>query len=84
METMSYSHLRKSLASALDKVNEDHAPLLITRSQGKAAVLMSLEDFNSYAETAYLLASPRNAQRLAQALNEVSQSQTLPHDLQED
>lgn len=42
-----------NLASTLDKVYDDHKPVLITRQKGKPAVLISLEDFQSYEETAY-------------------------------
>lgn len=48
MDTISYSAFRSHLASTLDKVNEDHVPILITRQNGKPAVVMSLEDFKSY------------------------------------
>jgi antitoxin YefM len=71
MEVLSYSALRANLASTLDKVNEDHIPILITRQQGKTAVIMSLEDFKSYEETAYLMATPKNAERLNQAIAEI-------------
>ena len=40
------------------KAVEDHAPILITRQNGEACVLMSLEEYNSLEETAYLLRSP--------------------------
>jgi antitoxin YefM len=43
---------------------------MITRQNGKPAVLISLEDFKSYEETAYLMASPKNAMRLNQAIAE--------------
>lgn len=43
--------------------------MVITRDRGKpAAVLMSLEDFASLQETRYLLQSPRNAERLSEAI----------------
>jgi antitoxin YefM len=73
METMSYSAFRGHLSEVLDKVNEDHKPLLITRQNGKPAVVMSLEDFNAYEATAYLMASPKNAERLSQAITELEQ-----------
>jgi prevent-host-death family protein len=48
----SYSELRRNLAAAIDRVNADREPLIITRDRGKPmAVLMSLEDFASYEET---------------------------------
>jgi antitoxin YefM len=72
MRTTSYSDLRKNLASTLDRVTEDHEPVVITRDKGKpAAVLISLEDFASYEETSYLLQSPRNAERLRAAIEEL-------------
>lgn len=77
METMSYSNFRGSMAKILDKVNDDHKPVLITRQNGRPAVLMSLEDFNSYQETTYLMRSPANAQRLNKALEEVEAGKTI-------
>ena len=72
MRSTSYSELRKNLAAMLDSVTNDHEPMLITRDRGKpAAVLISLEDFASYEETAYLLRSPKNAERLATAIAEL-------------
>jgi len=72
MRTTSYSDLRKNLAATLDRVTEDHEPVVITRDKGKpAAVLISLEDFASYEETSYLLQSPRNAERLRDAIREL-------------
>ncbi len=76
MDTMSYSHFRQNLAGSLDQVNDDHKPILITRQNGKPAVLMSLEDFHSYEETAYLMASPKNAERLTQAINDIEAGKT--------
>ncbi len=71
MDVLSYSSLRNNLASILDKVNEDHVSILITRQKGKPAVIMSLEDFKSYEETAYLMSSPKNAERLSRSIAEV-------------
>ncbi len=72
MKTTTYSDFRKNMASAIDQVADDHEPVLITRSGGKAAaVLMSLEDFASFEETRYLLKSPENAKRLLNAIEEL-------------
>ena len=72
MDTMSYTAFRNDLASVLDKVNDDHKPVLITRQNGKPAVVISLEDFQAYEETAYLMASPKNAARLNDAINQAA------------
>ena len=71
MDTLSYSAFRSRLASVLDRVNEDHTPVLVTRQNGKPAVVMSLEDFHAYEETAYLMASPENARRLHEAVEQI-------------
>lgn len=81
MDALSYSAFRKDLAKTLDKVSEDHTPILITRRKGKPTVVISLEDFKSYEETAYLMASPKNAARLHNAIAEVEAGQTKTHEL---
>ncbi|MBK8816158.1 MAG: type II toxin-antitoxin system prevent-host-death family antitoxin [Methylococcaceae bacterium] len=81
MDTLSYSNFRSHLASTLDKVNDDHVPIMITRQNGKPAVIISLEDFKFYEETAYLIASPKNAMRLNQAIAEIEAGKSVQHDL---
>ena len=72
MRVTSYSDLRRNLSAALDRVAEDREPLIITRDRGKpTAVLMSLEDYASFEETRYLLASPANAKRLLESIVEL-------------
>ncbi len=55
MEVLSYSIFRQSLASVLDKVNEDSVPIQITRKGNKGAVVMSVEDYEQLEETLYVL-----------------------------
>jgi antitoxin YefM len=84
MDTMNYSAFRTHLAGTLDKVNDDHKPILITRQNGKSAVVISLEDFHAYEETAYLMASPKNAQRLSQAIADIEAGKTTEHKMLEE
>ena len=72
-ETITYSRLRHQLAKALDRVNQDRTPLLIVRRRGKAAVLLSAEDYSALEETAYLLRGRRNAERLRAAHEEIEE-----------
>jgi len=78
---MTYSLFRSQLASTLDKVNDDHNPVMITRQNGKPAVLISLEDFQSYEEGSYLMASPKNAQRLNDAIAQIESGKAIQHEL---
>ena len=84
MNTISYTAFRNDLAKVLDKVNDDHKPMIITRQNGKPAVVISLEDFQAYEETAYLMASPKNAARLNEAIGQVAEGKAKPHGLLEE
>lgn len=84
MDTLSYSEFRSQLVEALDKVNNDHKPVMITRQNGKPAIVMSVEDFQAYEETAYLMASPKNSERLYQTISEVEGGQVVNKNLIED
>ena len=68
MDAITYSTARAKLADTMDRVCDDHEPIIITRNGEQAVVMMSLEDFNSLEETAYLLRSPKNAKRLLESL----------------
>jgi antitoxin YefM len=71
MRTTTVTDLRNNLAAELDRVEQDHAPLIITRGGGKpSAVLISLTDYEALDETAYLLSSPKNARRLMEGIAE--------------
>lgn len=84
MDSISYTSARANLARTIDKVNEDHAPVIITRQKGKSAVLISLDDFNAYEETAYLMRNPNNAERLLKAMKAVEQGDHKTREISED
>lgn len=84
MDAISYTAFRSRLASNLDKVNDDQTPLLVTRQNGKPAVVMSLEEYHSLEETAYLLGSPANVLRLTESIRQIDLSNTFEHALLEE
>ncbi len=71
MEAMTYTTVRKSLAKTMEKACEDHNPIIITRRAESPVVLLSLEDYQSLEETAYLLRRSKNAVRLTEAIEEI-------------
>ena len=81
MKTTSSTDLRANLSTMMDKVNDDHEPLIITRAKGRPAVLMSLEDYAAIEETVYLLSSPKNAQRLRDAISSLDEGQGVERKL---
>ncbi len=68
MNTITYSRLRANLKSALDGVCQAHEPMIVERQSGGDVVLVARSDYESLAETAYLLRSPANAGRLLEAV----------------
>ncbi len=71
MDTLTYSEARSKLANTMDRVCDDHAPIVITRKNSQSVVMMSLVDFQALEETAYLLRSPKNAKRLIESIVEL-------------
>jgi antitoxin YefM len=83
MDAISYSAARANLARTMDRVCSDHEPLIITRNGERSVVLLSLEDYQALAETAYLLRSPTNAQRLLSATTQLAAGQGTERSLVE-
>ncbi|MDQ0612559.1 antitoxin YefM [Microbacterium sp. W4I4] len=69
MRTMSYSDSRARYAEVLDSVVDDREEIVITRAGREPAVIVSLDDYESLKETAYLLRSPANARRLLTSID---------------
>jgi antitoxin YefM len=72
MKTLSSTDLRANLSAVMDRVNDDHEPVIVTRAKGRPVVMVSLEDWSSMDETTYLLASPANKAALDAAIRSLS------------
>ncbi|MGH3249899.1 MAG: type II toxin-antitoxin system Phd/YefM family antitoxin [Trebonia sp.] len=70
------SEARKKLFPLIKQVNDDRAPIEIVSNHGRA-YLIAADDYESMAETDYLLRSPANAARLMTAAEEVRSGRTL-------
>lgn len=70
MKIVNFSEARNNLKSVLDQVINDADYTIITRRDSEDAVVMSLETFNSYMETFYLLRSPANAAHLTKSIEQ--------------
>jgi len=71
MEAITYTNARQNLAKTMEKVCQDHSPVIITRKMNDSVVIMSLEDYKSLEETAYLLRSPKNMRRLVESISQL-------------
>jgi antitoxin YefM len=78
-----YTKARANLASLCDEVAESREPYVIERRNGENVALISEAELNSLLETAHLLRSPRNAQRLATAIERALGGKPAPSSLDE-
>ncbi len=81
MKTLSYTESRARYAEVLDSVVNDREEVVITRAGHEPVVIMSLADFESLRETAYLMRSPANARRLLDAMERLEAGRGEQHDL---
>ena len=81
MTAISYTAARENLASTMDRVCADHAPIIITRNRDQSVVMMSLDDYEALEETAYLSRNPVNAKRLLDAIQQLEAGRGLKKDI---
>lgn len=83
MRTMTYSESRARYAEVLTSVVEDREEVIVTRAGHEPVVIVSLDDYQSLKETAYLLRSPENARRLLSAIDRLENGAGTVRDLVE-
>ncbi len=81
MKTMSYTESRARYAEVLDGVTNDREEVIITRAGHDPVVIVSLDDYESLRETAYLMRSPGNARRLLDAMERLEAGRGEAHDV---
>jgi antitoxin YefM len=81
MDAITYTNARQNLAKTMEKVCEDHSPVIVTRKKNDSVVIMSLEDFKALEETAYLLRSPKNTRRLIESISQLENDKGTEKDL---
>ncbi len=83
MNATTYTAAREGLAALMNKVCNDHEPIIVTRNRDQSVVMISLDDYKSLEETSYLLRSPTNARRLIQSINELNTNQATQREIVE-
>ncbi len=81
MKTISFTTSRANYAQTLDSVIDDREEVVITRAGKDPVVIVSLEDYESLKETAYLLRSPANAARLLRSIDALERGGGTTRDL---
>ena len=83
MDALPYSSVRQNLAKTMERVCEDHTPIIVTRKKNESVVIISLEDYEALQETAYLLRSPKNTRRLIEAIAQLEEGRGAERSLVE-
>lgn len=81
MNALTYTHTRQHFAEVMRQVNDNHEPVVVTSQRGAPVVIMSLDDYQSLEETAYLLRSPVGARRLLESVEELRNGGGLVREL---
>ncbi|HEY2753205.1 type II toxin-antitoxin system prevent-host-death family antitoxin [Phenylobacterium sp.] len=71
MDVLTFTATRQNLKDVMDRVVEDHTPIVVTRQKAESVVMVSLSDWNALEETARLISSPKNAARLREAISQL-------------
>lgn len=76
MDSVSYTEARRNLGKVMDQACNDNTPVVVRREGKDSVVMMSLEEFRTLEETAYLLRSRANALNLLESIVELEESKS--------
>ena len=82
MTETSYTRLRQTLASVLDRVANDHEVVIVRRKGDKKVAMVPADELAGLMETAHLLRSPKNARRLLTSLRRATARKGRPESLE--
>lgn len=83
MKTANFTDLRKNLKDYIDSVIENFDTVIVSRGNGKGAVLISLDEYNSMKETEYIMSSPAMVDRIKKAQKEINEGKGKSIDIKD-
>jgi len=78
MVETTYTSLRENLASMMDRVVNDREVVMVSRKGDKKIAMIPADELSGLLETAHLLRSPKNAERLLKALEYATKGKGKP------
>ena len=81
MNVITVNEAKRNLDSLIAKVLSNAEPTIITTDTGQQIVLLPLDEFNAWQETAYLLSNPANAAHLRQSIAEAQQGKLVEREI---
>lgn len=79
--SITYTQARANLAKLLDEVSFNKEVVIINRKNAENVALISESELGGILETAHLLRSPKNAQRLLNSLLKVQENYEVPQSI---
>ncbi len=70
MNTITINQAEASLRDVIQQIINDVEPTIVTTETGESVVMLSLDEYNAWQETLYLLSTPANAEQLVQSIAE--------------
>ncbi|KHD08539.1 hypothetical protein PN36_05635 [Candidatus Thiomargarita nelsonii] len=84
MQVISLRTAQENLETIFEHVYQNHEPHIVNIENHQNVVILSLDDYNSWTETNYLLSSPKNAERLLNSLKKAREGQVFERELIEE
>ncbi|MFM7384664.1 MAG: type II toxin-antitoxin system Phd/YefM family antitoxin [Microcystaceae cyanobacterium] len=81
MEAITSNQAKHQLDELIERVILNAEPTIVCNDQGKQAVLLSLDEFNAWQETFYLLSNPANAEHLRQSIKQANSDKIIVQEL---
>lgn len=81
MHTISLDHAKQQLEAVVARVLADAEPTVVNTPEGESVVVVPLDDYEAWQETAYLLRNPANAAHLRQSIAEADAGNVVAREL---
>ena len=81
MQAVTAKDAKRNLPRLIEQILADAEPRIVVTDKGEQVVVMPLDEFNSWKETLYLLASPKNAAHLRRSIAEAESGQAEKKEL---
>ncbi len=81
MNAITVAQAKAQFEELLEQVVTDAEPVIVATESGKNIVILSLEEFNAWQETFYLLSPPANAEHLRKSIQEAETGNLVEKDV---
>ena len=83
MDVITINQAKQNIDGLIEQVIADAEPTIICDDKGQKVVILSLDEFNSWQETLYLLSNPANANHLRKSIEEDKSGKAIERELME-